>query len=231
MKVFIFITLFSVVSARVLMTPNTKKCGGKNCDGECIGNCCTTSGECPSSACPANGLGSNLQNCNDNTCVDWKCDKSAFNKDCSGSDSHCLGRVVCNNCGYNGEVCFYDGVSDNFKVCGEEKKPVDCVLSKWSPWSPCVSGVQTRQRTIETPPAYGGCACDDVLIETRTCSLLLENSGCGPQLSIYQCKLDTTKPQTECVLPFGLGTVVVPTVDGYTRMRFRINARGEYKTK
>jgi hypothetical protein len=227
MKIFVIIMLLSVVSGRVLQTPNNKKCGNK-CDGECFGNCCSSSGECPSSSCPANELGSNLQNCNKNTCTGMTCDKSVFNKDCSDK---CLGRVVCNSCDYNGELCFYNGKSDNFKICGEEKKSIDCVLSDWSSWSSCVSGVQTRERKVETEPKFGGKECDSLLQETKQCNPLLNNSGCGPQLHIHNCQLNTSSPQTECVLPFGLGTITVPTIEGYTRMRFRINARGEYKVK
>lgn len=226
MKIFVLIMLLSVVSGRVLLKPAQKKCG--DCNGDCFGNCCSTTGECPSSSCPANELGSNLQNCNKNTCEDVSCDKSAFNKDCS---SKCLGRVVCESCDYNGELCFYDGVSDNFKICGETKMPIDCVLSDWSSWTSCVAGVQTRERTVETPAQYGGEPCEENLKETKKCNPLLNNSGCGPQLYIHNCKLDTTQPATECVLPFGLGTIKVPTIDGFTRMRFRINARGEYKVK
>ncbi len=230
MRIFALLLLVSLVSGRVLFAPVNKKCGNLVCDGDCVGNCCSSSGECPSSACPANGLGSNLQNCNKNTCSGWVCDKSAFNKDCSGSDSHCLGKVVCDDCEFNGEVCFYDGVSDNFKVCGEEKTSVDCVLSEWGSWGQCISGVQSRNRTVVTEKEYNGKDCDTPLTETKKCSNpLLNNSGCGPQLSIYNCKLDTTQSETVCVLPFGLGEVKVPKVEGYTRMRFRINARGEYK--
>jgi hypothetical protein len=230
MRTFALLLLVTVVSGRGLFAPVTKKCGNLVCDSDCVGNCCSSSGECPSSACPANGLGSNLQNCNDNTCSGWVCDKTAFNEECYGSDSHCLGKVVCTNCDYNGEVCFYDGVSNNFKVCGEVKPPVDCVLSDWGSWGQCVSGVQTRNRTVVTEKKYGGKDCDTTLTETKKCSNpLLDNSGCGPQLSIYNCKLDTTQTETVCVLPFGLGEVKVPTIAGYTRMRFRINARGEYK--
>ncbi len=229
MKVFVLIMLMSVVSGRSLLKPEEKKCG--NCVGECFGNCCSTTGECPTSSCPANDLGSNLQNCNDNTCTGWQCDKSSFNKDCSGNDSHCLGRVVCDSCDYNGELCFYDGVSENFKVCGETKTPIDCVLSEWSPWSSCVAGVQTRSRTVKIPAKYGGKDCEGALTETEKCNPLLNNSGCGPQLYIHHCKLDTTKSETECVLPFELGTIKVPTIQGYARMRFRITARGEYKQK
>lgn len=220
--------LVSLVHGRELLKPDDKKCGN-GCVGECVGNCCSSTGECPSSSCPANDLGSNLVNCNKNTCLGWSCNKSAFNETCTGSDSHCLGRVYCDSCSFKNEVCFYDGVSDNFKVCGEASDPVDCIPSAWGPWGPCVSGNQTRERTVETPAQNGGKECD-VFTETKKCSNpLLNDSGCGPQLYIYNCKLDTTLPETECTLPFGLGVIKVPTLPGYTRMRFRINARGEYK--
>ena len=45
---------------------------------------------------------------------------------------------------------------------------VDCVLSEWSDWSACVSGTQTRTRTVITSPQNGGDACG-VLSETRVC--------------------------------------------------------------
>jgi hypothetical protein len=230
MRVFALFLLVGLVSGRVLLKP-TKKCGQLECDGECIGNCCSSSGECPSSACPANDLGSNLQNCNKNTCPGWVCDKSAFNKDCSGSDSHCLGRVQCDTCNFVGEICFYDGVSDNFKVCGDAKETdTDCVVSDWGSWGLCINGVQTRTRTVVTEKQGNGKDCEE-LTQTKTCNPLLNNSGCGPQLYIHNCQLDTTQPETVCVLPFGLGEIKVPTIAGYTRMRFRINARGEYKEK
>jgi hypothetical protein len=224
----LLLLIVSSVSGRRLLKPVDKKCG--DCEGGCVGNCCSTTGECPSSSCPANGLGSNLQNCNDNTCVGWTCEKSYFDEECGGSNSHCLGKVDCDGCDFAGEVCFYDGVSGNFKVCGEEKKPVDCVLSEWGPWSVCSKGIQTRERTVKTQPKFGGKVCDTPLTEKKSCgNPLLNNSGCGPQLLIHNCKLDTTQEYTDCVLPNGLGTVRVPTVEGYVRMRFRINARGEYK--
>jgi hypothetical protein len=221
--------LLAMASAdRILMKgPDKKKCGDLECEGECVGNCCSSTGECPSSSCVANDLGDNLLNCNGQTCPSLTCDKSAFNALCSGSDSHCLGKVTCTDCEYTGETCFYDGVSDNFKVCGVAKAPVNCGVGAWTEWSDCVSGVQRRTRVVLTKPKFGGVECP-VLEETRNCNPLLDNSGCGRQLGVFQCVLDLTQPTTTCLIP-GFDPVVVPNLPGYTRIRLRVNARGEYK--
>lgn len=47
--------------------------------------------------------------------------------------------------------------------------PVDCVLSAWSAWGPCVNGQQSRTRTVITPPSNGGSACGP-LTETQACT-------------------------------------------------------------
>ncbi len=52
--------------------------------------------------------------------------------------------------------------------CCNGGQPVNCVVSEWSPWSECVDGVQSRTRTIITPPANGGTACPP-LYEEREC--------------------------------------------------------------
>ncbi len=50
---------------------------------------------------------------------------------------------------------------------------VDCVVSDWSAWSKCTKacggGMQTRTRSIITPPENGGAACP-VLEETQPCN-------------------------------------------------------------
>jgi parallel beta-helix repeat protein len=90
-----------------------------------IGECCQTG--CPSSSCLANGLASTTINCNKNTCGLQKCDKLSG---CSGNT--CLGKVSCIskfNCEFNGEYCFYDGSSDNFKICTAKKATSSCEKS------------------------------------------------------------------------------------------------------
>jgi len=48
--------------------------------------------------------------------------------------------------------------------------PVDCQVSAWSDWSPCLNCMQTRTRTIVTPAANGGAACPAELKESQKCS-------------------------------------------------------------
>lgn len=53
----------------------------------------------------------------------------------------------------------------------QEPQPRDCVLSQWSPWSPCSSGcTQSRSRSVATPAANGGAECFGALEETRGCT-------------------------------------------------------------
>jgi len=46
--------------------------------------------------------------------------------------------------------------------------PVDCVVSRWGPWSRCTNGVQRRTRRIVRRPRNGGRRCP-ALEETRRC--------------------------------------------------------------
>ncbi len=45
---------------------------------------------------------------------------------------------------------------------------VDCVVSEFSNWGPCINGTQTRTRTVITPPSNGGRPCPS-LVQTRPC--------------------------------------------------------------
>ena len=54
--------------------------------------------------------------------------------------------------------------------------PINAVVSAWSDWSGCVSDLQTRTRTVITPPLHGGTT--PALIETKACGTL-------PLLSFY----------------------------------------------
>ena len=48
--------------------------------------------------------------------------------------------------------------------------PVDCQVSAWSDWSPCINCAQTRTRSILTQAANGGAACPADLKESQKCS-------------------------------------------------------------
>lgn len=104
------------LSGRKLLKNNNNN---NKCD-KVRGECCASG--CPSSSCVANGLGTNSINCNKKTCGLQVCNRVAG---CSWTDgSKCLGKVSCIgkfDCQYKGDDCFYDGSSDNFKICTSTK--------------------------------------------------------------------------------------------------------------
>lgn len=54
--------------------------------------------------------------------------------------------------------------------CKPRECPVDCVITKWSPWSPCnADGFRRRQRKVLGRPQFGGKVCPDCLIEKDDC--------------------------------------------------------------
>jgi len=69
---------------------------------------------------------------------------------------------------YGGNPC---GPTIETRDCQEPLPPVDCLVSEWSDWGPCINGAQTRTRTILTSPANGGTSCP-VLSEVRSCTIL-----------------------------------------------------------
>lgn len=52
--------------------------------------------------------------------------------------------------------------------CDGTPPVINCVVSEWSAWGPCIDGVQTRTRIIIQQPQNGGTACPP-LVETRSC--------------------------------------------------------------
>lgn len=102
--------------------------------------------------------------------------------------------------------------------------PQDCVVSDWCSWSNCVNNQQTRTRTIVKPPLNGGKSCPS-LFESQSCT------GCGPDLIVFDCVLDQTKPTTTCTLPGGVLTVVVQNKKGFTKAQVRVNAKPVGYTK
>jgi hypothetical protein len=50
--------------------------------------------------------------------------------------------------------------------------PIDCVMTKWGPWSECQHpGFKTRERRITSLPVYGGAACHPCLKEIDQCTI------------------------------------------------------------
>lgn len=70
--------------------------------------------------------------------------------------------------------------------CDGTPPVVNCVVSEWSAWGPCIDGVETRTRTVIQQPQNGGTACPP-LIETREC--------CTP----VNCVVSAWGPWSDCV--------------------------------
>jgi|688.fasta_scaffold10085_10 DUF971 family protein len=70
--------------------------------------------------------------------------------------------------------------------CDGTPPVINCVVSEWSEWGPCVDGVQTRTRTVIQQPQNGGTACPP-LVETREC--------CTP----VNCVVSAWGPWSDCV--------------------------------
>ena len=91
---------------------------------------------------------------------------SVCDKQCGGGSMVRMRKVVREPSG--GQKC---PTLKEKKSCNVDKCPVDCVLSKWKPWTkcskPCAGGKQTRGREIKTKPEAGGRGCG-ALNMTRT---------------------------------------------------------------
>ena len=84
------------------------------------------------------------------------------------------------------------------RPCNTHRCPdeVDCVVGKWSEWSPCTNecggGTQERTREVKVEPKNGGDACP-VLRETRECNI----QQCVPQ----DCKVSVWSDWSPCSKP------------------------------
>lgn len=68
---------------------------------------------------------------------------------------------------FGGKPC---GPTIKTRDCEEPKPPIDCLVSDYGDWGPCINGSQTRTRTILVSPANGGESCP-VLTDVRTCTI------------------------------------------------------------
>ncbi|KAF8060571.1 STR1 [Scenedesmus sp. PABB004] len=98
--------------------------GFTGCDG-CWGRCNRATGACPSSSCQANMLGTEENSCPHSA----NCPVAGKGATCeplvqSCAGDKCLGTVRCgahSDCGeWEGVACFFDGASDNWKVCSSD---------------------------------------------------------------------------------------------------------------
>lgn len=78
-------------------------------------------------------------------------------------------------------------IAERLCDCCDGTPPViDCEVSEWSEWGPCIEGVQTRTRTVIQAPQNGGAECPP-LEEIREC--------CIP----VNCVVSEWGPWTNCI--------------------------------
>jgi hypothetical protein len=105
---------------------------------------------------------------------DWSELSDCSAQDCGTTGTRTQTRTVLRDPLYGGAEC--PSLSQSIS-CEAPPCPVDCVLSDWSEFSPCLpntcgtfgSSTQTRTRSVITEPQYGGKSCDSLLTETVSC--------------------------------------------------------------
>ena len=115
-----------------------------------------------------------------------------------GSGIASLTRTVITPAKNNGKACQflkYDISCNNKSGC-----PIDCVVSDWSPLSSCSNtcgdGIQTKTRTVITPPLNNGQMCPS-LKQDISCN---NNSGCP-----VDCIVSDWSPLSSCSNTCGTG--------------------------
>ena len=117
-------------------------------------------------ACPESNGTTQEQDCNTQNCgID--CEVSAWSDwgDCeAGTISRT--RTIITAAEGNGQGC---PALTETQSCTQGGSPIDCVVSNWSNWGSCVSGKQSRSRTITTSPTNGGKSCG-ALNDSKSCT-------------------------------------------------------------
>ncbi|XP_035717561.1 spondin-1-like isoform X3 [Vespa mandarinia] len=83
------------------------------------------------------------------------------------------------------------------------KQQIDCNVSEWGTWSPCVGcrGLTISTRTIITPAKYGGKSCPRKLLRKRKCRKIppcsKQDNRTGTEISV-DCKMTPWSAWTRC---------------------------------
>ncbi len=185
----------------------------------CTDKCCD--GKCQAASCDGNKLlitPGNEKECvltNINLNQGSKCPwsgksygiKCSYSSNCQlKANNNCYGKTVCasGTCPTSALdlFCLESGNSDNFKICACDD--INCQVSEWAEWGPCVINKQTRYRTIIQQPSGNGKICP-ALAEIRECipdvdCVVSSWSDWGPCVSNVQ-----TKTRSVVIPPSGKG--------------------------
>ena len=128
---------------------------------------------------------------------------------------------------FGGNPC---GATIETRDCQEPQPPIDCLVSDWSEWGPCINGSQTRTRTILVSPANGGESCP-VLSEVRTCTIL-EYTIVPSTMSFFVNSTATTNQSTTITVNIASAKfrIGVKVTSGNATATFTININGIIKT-
>ncbi len=142
---------------------------------------------CPTSSCIANALGDENLNCphssrcpvrfNTPTCV-------LYNANCTAP--HCLGKVHCAGTpcpAYEGMDCFYDGSSDNFKLCYSS----GCYVANTNNTASATASSRLPAKAVVTVASGGSCAA---LPQLQTLGGNVFLSALAATLNIYKDRID-----------------------------------------
>jgi hypothetical protein len=128
---------------------------------------------------------------------------------------------------FGGQPC---GPTIKTRDCQEPQPPIDCFVSDWGDWGPCINGVETRTRTILVSPANGGESCP-VLTDVRPCTVP-EYTILPSTISFFVNSIATTNQSTTITVNIASAKfrIGVKVTSGNATATFTININGIIKT-